>query len=83
MYENGSWMVADKCDKNLFGRVLKISTSLGDHDGSNIQHAMPMAQVQGDKIHDASSYNAFKDMLRECMDATGVDDHNQLVNALI
>ena len=63
MYKDVAWMVADLCDKTFFGRVLKISIFPGDHDGSNIQHAMPMAQAQGDKTRDDSSSNALKNML--------------------
>ena len=36
IYEEVEWKVANVCDKNEFGRVLKVPTALGDHHASGV-----------------------------------------------
>jgi hypothetical protein len=82
-YEEVEWKVANDCEENEFGRVLKTPIGLGDHDTSGVHSYTLTPPVQGDVSPDVTSYTNLKASLQECMDVAGVEDASQLLSSLI
>ena len=80
--EEVEWKVANRCDDDVFGRVLKTPISMGYHDTSGVHSYTHTPSVQGDMTPDGASYTKVKAFLQECMDVVGVDNESQLLSAL-
>ena len=57
------WKVANGCDENEYGRVLKIPSPLGDHHASGVYPYILTLPVHGDMSPDVSSKNKLKDLV--------------------
>jgi len=81
-YEEVEWKVANDCEENEFGRVLKTPIGLGAHDASDVHSYILTPSAQGDVTPDVAPYTKVKAFLQECMDVAGVKDESQLLSAL-
>ncbi len=75
------WKVANGCEENESGRVLKTPIVLSDHDACGVHSYILTPSVQGDVTLDVESYTKVKAFLQECMDVVGVEDKSQLLSA--
>jgi hypothetical protein len=73
-YEEVEWKVANDCEENEFGRVLKTPIALGDHDASRVHSYILTPSVQGDVNPNVASYTKVKAFLQEYMDVAGVEE---------
>jgi hypothetical protein len=81
-YEEVEWKVANDCERNEFGRVLKTPVGLGAQDAFAVHSSILTPSVQGDATPDVASCTKVKAFLQECMDVAGVEDESQLLSAL-
>ena len=79
-YEKEEWKVANDCEENQFGRVLKTSIGMGAHGASIVRSSILTSSVRGDATLDVASYTKVKAFLQECMDVVGVEDQSQLLS---
>ena len=62
-YEGEEWKVANGCDENKFGLVLKMPTDLCDYHASDVDLYILTTPVQGDVSLDVSSDTKLKDLI--------------------
>jgi hypothetical protein len=62
-YEEVEWKVANDCERNAFGRVIKSPIGLGAHEACVVHSSILKPSVQRDVTPDVASYTKVKAFL--------------------